>query len=94
LDAGLSVATALCTRAAAQREAKSADFAAIENAIREIERQISGLDEITTFTGTIKSNSEKILRRASLMRSSLEDQVSSLDNHVRDLKDQWSGGAV
>jgi hypothetical protein len=94
LDAGLSVATALCTRAAAQREAKSADFAAIEIAIREIERQISGLDEITTFTGTIKSNSEKILRRASLMRSSLEDQVSALDNHVRDLKDQWSGGVL
>jgi hypothetical protein len=94
LDAGLSVATALCTRAAIQREAKSADFAAIQNAIREIERQIAGLDEITTLTGTIKSNSEKILRRASLMRSSLEDQVSTLDSHVRDLKDQWVGESL
>ena len=44
---------------------------AIERSILEIEKQAGGLDEITKLTGTIKSNSEKILKRAEIMRAPL-----------------------
>ena len=73
LAAGLSVAKALCTRAKFQRDAQAADFAAIDAAVREIERQIAGLGEIAKLTGTIQTNSDKVIKRASLMRTSLED---------------------
>ena len=50
LCAGLSVASALCTRARLKRDAEAVDFASIDAAIREIERQLAGLDEITKLT--------------------------------------------
>jgi len=93
LDAGVSVAKALCTRAKSQQEAEAADFTAIDKAIREIERQINGLEEITTLTGTIRANSDKVLKRASLMRAHLEEQVSVLDGHIKDLQAQLAGDA-
>ena len=92
LGAGLSVAKALCTRAKVQRDSETADFTAIDAAIRDIEKQIAGLDEITRLTGTIQSNSEKVLKRASLMRTSLEQQVRVLDDRVRDLEALFGGG--
>jgi hypothetical protein len=91
LAAGLSVAKALCTRAKLQRDAEAADFAAIDTAMREIERQIAGLDEITKLTGTIQTNSEKVIKRASLIRTSLESQVSALDGHIKDLQALFAG---
>ncbi len=93
LGAGLSVAKALCTRAKLQQDAQTADFSAIDRATREIERQIAGLDEITTLTGTIQSNSAKVLKRASLMRTSLEEQVEVLDSRIHDLKAGVTGAA-
>jgi gas vesicle protein len=89
--AGLSVARALCTRAKAQRDEQAVDFSAIDTAIREIERQIVGLDEIATLTGTIQTNSAKVIKRTSLMRASLEQQVDVLDGRVRDLQTLLGG---
>lgn len=86
LAAGLSVARALCTRAAAEREAREADFSALDAALREIERQAAGLDEITTFTGTIQSHSEKILKRARLMRDGLAAQLEILKENLGHLR--------
>lgn len=89
--AGLSVARALCARARAQRDAEAADFEAIDRAILEIEKQAGGLDEITKSASTIKSGSEKILKRAEVMRTALARQTELLGEKVRDLKDQVGG---
>jgi hypothetical protein len=86
LAAGLSVARALCTRAAAQREAREADFSALDAALREIERQAGGFDEITTLTQTIQGHSEKILKRARIMREGLAAQLEILEENLGRLR--------
>jgi hypothetical protein len=86
LRAAISVAHALCTRAATQRAAQDVDFDAIERAIRDIEKQSNGLEDITTYTNTIKSSSEKVLNRARIMREGLMRQITTLDEKIADLK--------
>ena len=86
LIAGLEVTRALCARAKIERDAEEADFEAIEGSILEIEKQAGGLDEITKLTGTIKSNSEKILKRAEIMRQALSREVEELGEKVEELK--------
>lgn len=86
LQAALSVTRALCTRARVQHEEQEADFESIDRAVREIEKQAGGLDEIVRFTGTIKSNSEKILERARIMQAALRKQVEILDEKIEDLE--------
>jgi hypothetical protein len=86
LIAGLSVARALCARARVCSDAEGADFDAIERAILEIENQARGLDEVTRSAETIKSGSEKILKRAEIMRKAFGDQIETLTEKVRDLQ--------
>lgn len=86
-DAGLSVAKALCLRSKSHSKEIGADFKAIEKAIREIERQAGGLEEITTLTTTIKNNSDKILERARIMGDGLTRQISTLDEKVTALRE-------
>jgi hypothetical protein len=93
LTAGLSVAKALCARARVQRAAEAADFEAIERAILDIEKQASGLDQISTSAQTIKNGSEVILKRARIMREALSEQISVLTDGVQDLKAVLAEGA-
>jgi hypothetical protein len=86
LSAALSVARALCTKAQAHREATEVDLKPIESAIRDIEKQISGLDEINKFTETIESNSTKILYRVKIMKKNLLTQVITLDDQINVLR--------
>lgn len=86
LVAGISVARALCARRRARSDAEAADFDAIERAILEIEKQAGGLDEVTRSAETIKSGSEKILRRAEIMRRAFGDQIELLTEKVRELQ--------
>ena len=85
LVAGLSVARALCARARARTNAEVADFDAIECAILEIEKQARGLDEMTRSAETIKSGSEKILKRAEIMRNAIGDQIETLTEKICEL---------
>lgn len=87
LFAAISVARALCTRARAVRDADVADFAAIEGAILEIEKQATGLDAITKSAQTIQNGSNKILDRARIMRAALDQQVALLGDRVEQLKE-------
>lgn len=91
LVAGLSVARALCARSRAQSDAEVADFDAIERCILEIEKQARGLDEVTRSAETIKSGSEKILRRAEIMRRAFGEQIETLSENVRDLRHLLAG---
>ncbi len=66
-----------------------------ERAILEIEKQARGLDEITRSAQTIKSGSEKILKRAGIMREALNGQIELLGDKVQELRDllEEAGGA-
>ena len=86
LSAGLSVAKALCTKAQAHHEATEVDLKPIESAIRDIEKQISGLDDINKFTETIENNSLKILDRVRIMKKNLQTQVTTLDDQINALR--------
>ena len=82
LFAGLSVAKAICTKDRARSEAEATDFLAIEGAIRNIEKRLEDLDQISTWAGTVQSNGEKIARKASSMKVELAKQISTLDQKV------------
>lgn len=78
LEAALSVARALCTRA--RHGAESAiDFDEFASAIRAVERQMDGLEEILTSTGTIDSSVSRIRKRAEILRDNLRKAVTTLD---------------
>lgn len=78
LDAALAVARALCTRARQGGESEI-DFEAFEAAVRDIEKQMEGLEEITTSSQTIESGAVKIRERARKMRANLERAVAALE---------------
>ncbi len=82
LRAGLMVAKALCTRARKEKEAHSIDFEPTDRAIREIEKQAGTLADVTTWAGTIKSNSEKILDRVRIIQESVQRQIKILDEQT------------
>ena len=87
LDAGLSVARALCARPKSISEEVDADFEALEKAILEIARQADGLDEITKSSETIRSSNEKISNRARIMREGLSKQITILNEKADGLKE-------
>lgn len=86
LRIGLTLARALCIRQHQHTESEKADFAAIEEAILEIEKQAGKLGEIETWTKTIENNCTKIRERVEASRKSLERQHNLLNNRIGDLK--------
>jgi hypothetical protein len=86
LTVGLELARALCVRCGKQSEAQAADFQAIDAAILEIEKRCGALDEINTWSTTIRNNSDKIIEHVRKARSSLERQVETLQERMRDLR--------
>ena len=63
------------------------DIEALDKAIREIERQAGGLEEITKSAEAIDGHVGRILDRARIMRNGLDRQVSILDEKVSGLKE-------
>ena len=92
LRLGLSVARALCTRKALERSSLDVDFTAIDGALLEIAKQVKELDEIRTWTETIRSNGQKILDRLRISREKLETQGEVLTERVADLKEAMKKG--
>ena len=62
------------------------DVPGLEKAIREVERQAGGLDDITKSAQAIDSHVTKILDRARIVRNGLERQVGVLDEKVVGLR--------
>ncbi len=87
LSAGLAVAKAICVRKRAQSAEHSADFEVIMKAIRGIEKQAGGLEDIAKSAKTIKSSSEKILNRAEIVRNELRKQVETLEGKIDGLRE-------
>jgi len=78
LEAALAVARALCTRR--RHPARSEiDFAALDRSIRDVEKQVEGLEAIKTSADTIESGAGKIKERVRIMRDNLSRAVEALD---------------
>ncbi len=86
LQASLSMARALCSRSSAEKAHQQVDFGQIDRSIRDIEKQIKGLADITRLCETIRNNSGKILDRARIISENLAARVEVLDRAVDDLK--------
>lgn len=86
LKAGFLAAKALAVRAQMESAERAADFQAIDRSLAEIQRQVRYLDEIRTWTGTIKSNAEKVLDRVERMGKALDSALASLDEQIVQLK--------
>ncbi|GAB4160710.1 MAG: hypothetical protein Tsb009_38020 [Planctomycetaceae bacterium] len=86
LRAAISLARALCVRAQQLSQEASADFTAIDEAVREIEKRAASLDDVETWAKTIQNNSDKILKKIGALRKSLIKQVETLDEKTEELK--------
>ena len=78
LEAAVSVARALATRSRLARQS-DVDFPALEGAIREVEKQLEGLDEIRKSADTIESGADRIKRRVRILDENLRRAVDTLD---------------
>ncbi|CAG0980459.1 hypothetical protein MYXO_01823 [Myxococcaceae bacterium] len=78
LSAALSVARAIAFRAGASQH-ESVDLEKLDRAIREVEKQARGLEEIKRAAETISSGSQRILDRVRLVGDGLGRAVGELD---------------
>ena len=86
LLAALSVAKAISAQDCGGADDLGVDVEALEKAIREVERQASGLDEITKSAQAIDGHVNKILDRARIVRNGLDRQVGVLDEQAVGLR--------
>ena len=90
LRAAYSLARGLCVRAHALDGGRTADLESIDRAILEIEKQAQALDDVRTWTETVRSNAQKILDKTGVMRESLEKQIAILREKTTGLRELLS----
>ncbi len=78
LDAALALGRASCVRARSRGD-EAFDVGALEKAIRQVEKQIEGLEEIRTAAETVERGSARILKRVRILDDNLSRAVRSLD---------------
>lgn len=86
LKAGFMAAKALTVRARLENPERAADFQEIDKSLAEIQRQVKYLDDIRTWTGTIKSSAEKVIDRVERMQKALDGELETLGQQVEQLK--------
>jgi hypothetical protein len=86
LRAAYSLARYMVVRRCRDDEQAAADLSVMDDAVAEIARKAKALDDITTLTQTINSNSSKIIDRARAIREILERQVDILSQHIGALR--------
>ncbi|MCP5276962.1 MAG: hypothetical protein H6935_01205 [Thiobacillus sp.] len=86
LKAGLLTAKSLAVRARLDNAERAADFQAIDKSMQEIQRQVKYLDEIRTWSSTIKSNAEKVIDRIERMQKALDGELDALGQQVEQLR--------
>ena len=73
-------------RGVAGNDVLGIDVESLDKAVREVERQADGLEEIAKSAQAIDGHVGGILERARIMRNGLDRQVSVLDEKVGELK--------
>ena len=86
LKAGFMAAKALAVRLRQQHTGHVADFQAIDKSLTEIQRQVKYLDDIRTWSGTIKSSADKVIDRVERMQKALDGELDALGQQVEQLK--------
>ena len=86
LQAGLALAKGLAVQAASERADHTADFEAMDRAIREVEKQAQFLDDVFRHAQTVQKSGEKIEDRIRKMRSALVKQIQTLDEGLSHIK--------
>lgn len=82
VKAAYSVARALCVRACDQSLHAQQVVMTLEQAVRAVEKQIQHLDQIKTWSETIRGHGEKIYERTIKMKTDLVQEVERLDETV------------
>ena len=90
LNVAVTLARALCIREQSRRESVAVDFSQIDQAILEIEKRAGALDDIETWTKTIRNNADKIMKKVNSTRNSLLKQVETLNERTDDLKQAFT----
>ena len=91
LTAGLELARALVARETLEKEGRAADLEAIDTSIRAIEKELSSLDEIDRWAGTVESNGRKIIDKVRRTRQALVKEVEALDARLVELRSVLGG---
>ena len=86
MKAALSVAKALVLRTARDTATQTADFLQLEKSVHAIIRQSKVLDDIRTWSNTIKSSAEKVLGKIDAMQKVLVEETDSLNMQIEALK--------
>lgn len=86
LKAAFMATKALAVRARLENAERAADFQAIDKSLHEIQRQVKYLDEIRTWSGTIKNSAEKVIDRVERMQKALDAELENLGEQVEQLK--------
>lgn len=86
LDAGLSLARALCARAGAEREEIDIDLERMQRAMLDVEKQVQGLDDIRRNAQSIRSCANKIEDRARLISDNIERAVRTLNEEAEAIR--------
>lgn len=86
LKAGFMAAKALAVRARTENAGRTTDFQAIDKSLQEIQRQVKYLEDIRTWSGTIKSSAEKVIDRVARMQEALDGELEKLGQQVDQLK--------
>jgi hypothetical protein len=90
LSSAIDIARCLCVRQSHLSENATADFNAIDKAINDIEKHAENLDEVKRYAETIKSSSDKILKRVEIDRDALKKQVLFLREKTSELRELTS----
>lgn len=86
LDAGFSLARALCARAGAEREEIDIDLERMQRAMLDVEKQVQGLDDIRKNAQSIRSCANKIEDRARLVSDNIERAVRTLNEEAKAIR--------
>jgi hypothetical protein len=91
LEAALAVARALSVRAGDEHPSE-VDFEAFERAIRDVEKQLQGLEEIQKSAETVESGAGRIKERVRILRANLLRAVETLDRSCDAARRELSRG--
>ncbi len=82
LTAGLMVAKAMAVKARVQQAQAAADVKAMDQSVEEILRHAAALEDVTTWTTTIKNNAEKVLAKLEKVRAAVETHAEALKEQL------------
>ena len=92
VKAAYSVARALCVRECDRSSLAQHALLTLEQAVRAVAKQIQHLDQIKTWSETIRGHGDKICERTMRMKTDLTKEVERLDEAVAGMHSQPQAG--